>query len=80
MMEPGQRETDWVIDWIYRMSKAYGGIVHSKEGKTYDWGQALCRECYGSDWIKLVGENPTPSDVIRAQEWEAGNWPEWVRS
>ncbi|MGA2159879.1 MAG: hypothetical protein ABSG90_11760 [Dehalococcoidia bacterium] len=70
--------TNWVIDWIMRMGRKHGGTVHGKDGKSYDWGQALARECYGPEWIKLVPDDPTSSDVDRAKAWEEGKWPEWV--
>lgn len=64
------------------MSMRYGGIVYGLDGKQYDWGQALMRECLGPDWIRLSieqGEDmPTKEQVKRALDWEDGQWPEWV--
>lgn len=68
----------WVIEWIKRMGRRYDGIVYEKNGKTWDWGQALCRECYGPDWSNIIGESPTQDDIERARRWEAGDIPKWV--
>jgi len=75
----------WIMRWIERMSAAYGGVVYIAEGYGepgeswvgYDWGQALCREMYGpryADWP----DEPETLDIERAQQWEAGDWPEWA--
>ncbi|MEM3452120.1 MAG: hypothetical protein QW835_00640 [Candidatus Hadarchaeum sp.] len=72
-------ETVAVIKWIRRMASKYGGIVYGKDGKTYDWGQALMRECYGPDWCYLNLDKPTLQDVSRALAWENGEWPEWAK-
>lgn len=73
--------TAFIIDWIGRMSNKYGGIVVdlTDNNKQLDWGQALCRECYGKDWPKLVGDDPIPEDVKRAKEWEAGWFSDWMQ-
>lgn len=70
----------FVLAWINRMTKRYGPIVRDKEGPNLDWGQALCRQVYGLDWNRLIGDidGPTLDDVHAAQEWEAGEIPEWV--
>ena len=80
----------FIVDWTSRMSQKYGGTVYEKNSsKTWDWGQALCREMYGIDW----GNNPkweeesrretdqpcNPETLARAKSWEAGEIPEWVR-
>lgn len=71
----------WVLDWIDRMAKHYGGTVYDKNGKRWDWGQALCRECYGEDWNTEIGrlnvQTPSPEDIDRAKRWEEGELPEW---
>jgi len=68
-----------VIDWIGRMAREYGGSVYEKNiYYAWDWGQALCRECYGSSWNDVVPETPTWNDVSRAISWENGEWPDWV--
>ena len=43
--------TKKVINLLTELSKKYGGIVYDKRGKVWDWGQALCREIYGYDWM-----------------------------
>lgn len=73
-----KRRVCWVLDWIGRMNQKYGAVVYEKGNGWWDWGQALCRECYGKDWIKIVPENPTWDDIRRAQEWEQGKIPNWV--
>ena len=51
LSEDEKRRVNWVLYWMGRMAKKYGGIVYDKEtGEIWDWGQALCRECYGKDW------------------------------
>ena len=72
-------ETQWVIGWVERMSAKHGGtVIDATSGKALDWGQALCREFYGPDWAKLVEDDPTAAEVVRAQAWENGDWPDWV--
>jgi len=73
-----RRRVRWVLDWTERMAKKYGGTVYEKNGKTWDWGQALCRECYGVDWMNKVPETPTWEDVARAKKWEEDEIPSWV--
>jgi hypothetical protein len=71
--------TQYVIDWIGRMTRKYGGAVYEKKrGTWWDWGQALCREQYGEDWNDIVPPDPTIDDVIRASAWEKGDFPDWV--
>ncbi len=76
-----QSRVRWVIDWTSRMAKRYGGTVYDKNGQRWDWGQALCRECYGEDWNneieRLDIETPSLEDIDRAKRWEAGELPEW---
>jgi len=74
-----QRRVNWVLDWTVRMARKLGGTVYEKNGKTWDWGQALCRECYGNDWMNQVPETPTWDDIARAQRWENGETPNWVK-
>ena len=73
-----QTRVYWVIDWIARMGQKYDGIVYEKTGKKWDWGQALCRECYGPDWNDIVPESPSWEDIERAKRWETGEIPDWV--
>ena len=73
-----QRRVNWVLDWTTRMARKHGGTVYEKQGKSWDWGQALCRECYGPDWNNIVPETPTWNDIARAKRWEEGEIPEWV--
>ena len=80
-------ETEYVVEWTSRMARRYGGIVYDDEtGRQWDWGQALCREVYGPDWMnspefKKMDEagGPFAADVKAAEAWEAGAWPEWAR-
>jgi hypothetical protein len=81
-----QQRVNWVLDWISRMTDKFGGTCREKEtsetvGKSWDWGQALCRLCYGEDWNNYISEQniETPSweDIEKAKEWEAGKNPEW---
>lgn len=69
---------NWVLEWTVRMAKRYGGTVYEKNGKTWDWGQALARECYGEDWNNLVPETPSWEDIANARAWELGKIPDWV--
>lgn len=71
----------WAIcDWTEFMAVTYGGIVKDQAGHVYDWGQALAREQYGPDWLNKVPDSPTDEDVLRAQTWKEGDWPDWVAS
>ena len=79
-----QRRVNWVVDWTSRMAEKYGGVVYDKSGKVWDWGQALCRECYGKDWnseiMRLGIETPSWEDIDRAKRWENGELPSWFTS
>lgn len=75
-----QKRVQWVLDWTSHMARKYGGIVYEKNGKTWDWGQALARECYGGDWSVEVPETPTLGDIARAKRWEEGEIPDWVNT
>ena len=70
-------ETRFVIDWITRMSRTYGGGVYGY-GKEWDWGQALAVECHGPDPAQWPQPDPLPEDAERARRWENGEWPDWV--
>ena len=72
------KNADWVIKWIGRMARKYGATVWDKDGRWWDWGQALCREQYGREWMKTVPDEPTDDDVLRAFQWEKKNIPSWV--
>ena len=75
-----QERVRWVLGWIERMGEKYGGTVYDKNGKRWDWGQALCRECYGEGWNDNpeLPDTPTQDDIEKAKQWENGNMPEWV--
>ena len=71
--------TNFIIGWIKRMSKKFGGVVVEKNGKRWDWGQALCRERYGENWIEEnLPNEPDNEAVLIAQNWERGEIPDWV--
>ncbi len=82
--EDEQKRVIWVLKWIDRMTKKYGASVCDKNGKIWDWGQALCRECYGSNWMNVLEEEniTTPSwdDIEKAKIWENGKMPKWVKN
>lgn len=77
----------YIIDWTMRMANKYGGIVRDKEGFTWDWGQALMREMYGTEWMvhpafnfeneKNANEPLNQEVVNRAIKWEQGDFPDW---
>jgi len=73
-----QKRVRWILDWIGRMAAKHGGTVYEKDDGCWDLGQALCRECYGKDWMSVVPETPSWDDIHRAQEWEQGKIPDWV--
>ena len=76
-----RKRVDACLDWIYKMADKYGGICYEKNGKSWDWGQALCRLCYGADWQNYIVKNDitTPSwdDLEKGQRWFEGETPEW---
>ena len=84
------RHSTWqyLIDWTGVMARKHGGIVRDKNGKLWDWGQALCREMHGEDWTNdpdfiafsaIPEEQPVPDEVLkRARAWKAGEWPDWA--
>lgn len=78
-----QNRVRWVLGWIDRMCDKYGGTCREKNGKTWDWGQALCRLCYGSDWNNIISkqniETPTWEDIEKAKKWENGKMPNWFQ-
>jgi len=79
LQEDERKRVDWVINWIFRMTQKYGATVLDKNGKTWDWGQALCRECYGEDWNDNPNLPDTPSweDVSKAKRCEEKLW-DWI--
>ena len=78
----------YIIDWVTRMAWKYGGSVYEKDGKEWDWGQALCRETYGKNWMtdeefnkneEIPPEEPAPKRFLEdAIKWEKGIHPDWV--
>lgn len=73
-----RKRVRWVLDWTSRMARKHGGTVYEKNGKRWDWGQALCRECYGEGWNDIVPETPSWDDIARADRWEKEDIPDWV--
>lgn len=74
-----------IFEFIDKMVKKYDGVVYAKDGKRYDWGQALCRARYGENWKndpEYLQENessePFPETINLAKEWLKGNVPDWV--
>jgi hypothetical protein len=71
-----------ILEWVNRMNLAHGNTIKDKDGNEYDWGQALCRECYGEDWSNYMVENniryPEQKELDRAIKWENGEIPEWA--
>jgi len=80
--EEERKRVNITLDWTYRMAMKYGGTVYEKNGKRWDWGQAICREQYGPNWSHLpegeLPETPTNDDIVRMVEWEEGDIPDWV--
>jgi len=82
---------DTVISGIDTLSLSHGGTVHDHEGGDWDWGQAVCRELYGHDWMsspkfhdhEMRHEEDGNVDfdavkVVRA--WLAGDFPGWFEA
>jgi len=80
---------DWeyINTWVRAMSQEFGGIVYDKEdgNRRLDWGQALCRQVFGIDWMnnpawRDADNSPTvPLEVWKAaKKWRHGDWPEWA--
>jgi len=71
-----------IFEWVKRMTEKFGPTVHSKSGERFDWGQALCREQFGINWMQDMQTMniymPTKKDLDRAIEWENGDVPEWI--
>lgn len=79
-----------ISHWTGLMAKLHGGTVHdTQKHKIWDWGQALCRELYGFDWMNseefkrvndIPSEEPAPANIIQAaRKWqERDGWPKWV--
>lgn len=73
----------FVCNWINRMAGRFGGtVVERGTGKTWDWGQALCREQFGPNWVDELRrrhlEDADETSVEIARRWEGGEWPAWV--
>ena len=68
-----------MLDWIIRMGRKHGGTVWEKEPRrSWDWGEALCRERYGPDSSRWP-DSPTRDDMDRAAQWETEDaWPDWA--
>ena len=76
--------TVYILDWIKRMSDKFGGIVYTKDGQKFDWGQALCRERWGKNWNEILTKknivSPDYKDIEIAKEWEeTGIFPFWTK-
>lgn len=75
-----------VVDWTSAMTKKHGATVVDKSGKRWDWGQALCRQLHGEDWMnhpefqRLNDAEVAPQYVLdECKRWaETDKQPEWV--
>lgn len=77
-----------VVDGTGELAHKYGGTVYDKETpKTWDWGQALCRERYGIGWSASEGfadhEKRHAKDVDQEDadiitKWLQGDLPDWM--
>ncbi len=79
----------YLADWTGRMAEKHGGTVYDKNGKTWDWGQALCREMHGAEWMtdpdylainEIPATEPAPKEVVdTARRWLDGEIrPDWI--
>ena len=79
----------WLIDWCGRMAAKYGGTVYDGN-KRLDWGQAMCRQAFGPDWMNdddfksfdnSSSDEPASGYVIEVcKRWESGEWPQWAKA
>ena len=68
------------------MATKHGGTVVDKSGQQWDWGQALCRQLYGTDWMNdeefhRSGDlDVAPQYVLdECERWAAADsHPNWV--
>lgn len=79
----------WLGNWIQIMAAKNGGIVTDKEtGRVMDWGQALCRDLYGTDWMNseefeadnsIDSGQPVPDHIIeRAAALDIEGLADWM--
>ena len=77
-----QSNIRFVLEWVNRMSERFGSTIQDMSGNEYDWGQALCRECYGDHWDDFMKKHnvtmPGAEAVEIAKRWEDGEIPEWA--
>jgi len=76
-----------MFKWIDNMNEKFGPEVTSVEGKTFDWGQALCREIFGPNWMSEMASQkilaPRREDLETAYSMELlldeGKPPKWMK-
>ena len=76
-----------VVDWITIMTRKHGSTVVDKSGQKWDWGQALCRQLHGEDWMnnpefqRLNDLEIAPQYVLdECKKWQESNsHPGWVK-
>lgn len=82
---------DTLTNLVSKLSHKYGGtVVDSEINKSWDWGQAITREMYGTDWMndpefkrvsQLEDSEPAPEKALKiARQWLRGDLPSWMLS
>jgi len=75
---------NWIVDWIDRMMEIKNAsVVIEKNGKEWDWGQAIARDTLGLKWNSSPEIDDPELETLelaikKAKEWEKGNEPTWV--
>lgn len=71
--------THMMLELIDQLAKKYGPQVYDQTaGRTWDWGQAVCREAYGPRWAhEAIPVTPTERDIEVAQAM-LGTLPAWA--
>ena len=71
---------------LNRLAYRHDGVVYDNElDRSWDWGQALCRGLYGTDWMNHLdfkeadeAQYPPKEAFDMLREWEQGNFPGWL--
>ncbi len=75
------------IEWTGKMARRYGDTATDTDGRTWGWGQVICRVLYGPDWndspefeqeYSVSPNLPAPEQVMKLiATWE-DEWPECI--
>lgn len=79
---------DELIDIINALARKHGGTAYRDDGRSMDWGQAICYGFYGPDWsndARFIKDNQLPGSIpvrrevmTMAQRWLLDGPPSYM--